>query len=497
MKHIFLLLFAFSILQVEGLRAQDSIQVVGYTFESNGRGYISDVKIVAKNDSEGDEQYGTSINTKSDKDGRFELHLKKGLVYQLRGSKTIFKDYIKTIDLRSGTDTLAGKPLFLSCAFDRLPGYLLEASISEFLADTDSVSGSAISLHGVTIEVYNNTTFKEELRLVDYKEHNFSILLEQGNEYLFMLRKEGYYTKRMKANVNVNGCILCLEGFGTVTPGVAESLTRNNTMGTLIANVTMKAFEVGKAVKMENLYYDYGSFSIRKESYSQLDELAQIMRDNPRITIELSSHTDCRGGREVNRSLSQQRAESVVAYIVNKARNSAKRIIAKGYGEDKPMNSCIDGVECTEELHQQNRRTEFMILEVIPDEALKNRSLASIMQEENLMKIVAANDQTNFEEDGKGRDTNVVERKASLPVAIPAGYTGFKLELLTELESPEAKHPVFLAFDLVYLDFTADSRISFLIGDYSSKAAAEAAKAKYIKSYPKIKVVEYKDGMRK
>jgi outer membrane protein OmpA-like peptidoglycan-associated protein len=86
------------------------------------------------------------------------------------------------------------------------------------------------------------------------------------------------------------------------------------------------------------------------------------MHENPTLKIELGSHTDSRGTVEYNRDLSQRRAQSVVDYLVTRG-IARSRMVAKGYGESKLINRCSDGVECSDEEHQANRRTEFMVLE--------------------------------------------------------------------------------------------------------------------------------------
>ncbi len=472
----------------------DRQQVIGYVYEDNNSGFLNEVKVVAEGDT-GTLRYSAYSN----RDGKFELFLPLGQRYILTMTKAVFQETKDTLDL---TNASVGDPIYLKAAMQRQPGYLLEASITEFVENEDlpDAGGTAYSLSGVTIEVYNNTIFQEELRLVDYDKHSFSILLEQGNEYIFMLRKEGYYTKRMRANVNVNGCILCLEGFGTVTPGVAQSLTKNNTMGTLIGNVTMKKVELGKTVKIDNIYYDYGSASIRKESRDQLDLLAEMMRDNPRIIIELSSHTDCRGGKAVNKQLSQLRAESVVRYILSRANIKSDRIKAVGYGEERPVNSCVDGVECSEELHQQNRRTEFTVIDIKPKDDFENRSLASIMQEENMMKMVDAHDETSFMVEAPSSKEDSTKNNASQspakPEVIQPDYTGYKVQLMTQLESPDIKHPIFAQYKPVYLDIDPQSRIAFLVGDFKDKNSAEAWRKRQLSSYPKAQVVYFKNGIR-
>ena len=93
--------------------------------------------------------------------------------------------------------------------------------------------------------------------------------------------------------------------------------------------------------------------------------MGKILKDNPTIEIELSSHTDCRGTAQYNMVLSGKRAESAVAYIVTQGIDK-KRMTAAGYGESRLLNKCFcEGtrvVPCTEEEHQLNRRTEFKIL---------------------------------------------------------------------------------------------------------------------------------------
>jgi hypothetical protein len=95
-----------------------------------------------------------------------------------------------------------------------------------------------------------------------------------------------------------------------------------------------------------------------------------FLNDNPDIIVELGSHTDSRGSFRYNERLSDRRATSAVEYIIAKG-ISDKRITAKGYGENKLVNRCSDGVECTDQEHQDNRRTEIKITGVVESEDLK------------------------------------------------------------------------------------------------------------------------------
>src|SRR5690606_22148500 len=94
-----------------------------------------------------------------------------------------------------------------------------------------------------------------------------------------------------------------------------------------------------------------------------LDELVKTLREYPTMKIELSSHTDSRGNDAYNLALSQRRAQSAVDYLVSQGIDRS-RMVVKGYGETRLVNECANGVDCTEEQHQANRRTEVTVLDL-------------------------------------------------------------------------------------------------------------------------------------
>lgn len=109
------------------------------------------------------------------------------------------------------------------------------------------------------------------------------------------------------------------------------------------------------------IFYETASARITPASKKIIDEtLLPLLKSKP-ISIELMSHTDSRGNDDYNMSLSQQRANSVVNYLVSKG-VSRNRLSAKGYGETRLVNRCSNGVDCSKSEHQKNRRTEFRIL---------------------------------------------------------------------------------------------------------------------------------------
>ncbi len=126
--------------------------------------------------------------------------------------------------------------------------------------------------------------------------------------------------------------------------------------------------EIGKAIKINPIYFDYNKHAIRPDAAKELDKIVKILKRYPEIVIELGSHTDCRGSIGFNNDLSDRRAKSSVQYLVDHG-ISEDRLYGKGYGESRLVNKCAcegdQEVECSEEKHQQNRRTEFVIKKIL------------------------------------------------------------------------------------------------------------------------------------
>lgn len=122
--------------------------------------------------------------------------------------------------------------------------------------------------------------------------------------------------------------------------------------------------DIAKIIQINPIYFDLAKSNIRADAAKELDKIVKVMQENPTMTIELGSHTDCRSSKAYNLSLSDKRAKSSAAYIVSKG-IAKNRIVGKGYGESKLINQCeCEGKvvsTCSEEEHQANRRTEFLI----------------------------------------------------------------------------------------------------------------------------------------
>jgi outer membrane protein OmpA-like peptidoglycan-associated protein/tetratricopeptide (TPR) repeat protein len=167
--------------------------------------------------------------------------------------------------------------------------------------------------------------------------------------YSFAVREEGYFAAVGTADI---------KGF--------DGKLRD----TVHLKLYMNPIVINKPIRLDNIYYDFDKWNIRPDAAVELDKLVKIMKDNPNIKVELGSHCDCRGKDAYNMRLSQRRAQAAVDYIVSKG-ISSYRITAKGYGESVLLNKCSDGVQCTEQEHQLNRRTEFKVTEILVQPAKK------------------------------------------------------------------------------------------------------------------------------
>lgn len=119
----------------------------------------------------------------------------------------------------------------------------------------------------------------------------------------------------------------------------------------------------GDIVQLDNIYHDQGKRTISPDAARELDKLVATMKRYPSLQAEILSHTDSRGEASRNKTVSQNRAQEIVNYMVAKG-VARKRLKATGMGESMPVNGCVDGVICTEAEYRRNRRTEFKVVEI-------------------------------------------------------------------------------------------------------------------------------------
>lgn len=132
--------------------------------------------------------------------------------------------------------------------------------------------------------------------------------------------------------------------------------------GNSLVDAAMTPVEViitDKEVLLNNVYFEFNKSNITAQGASELDKLVKVMKDNPNMIIFVKSHTDSKGSASYNLTLSEQRAQSTVQYIISRGIAKA-RISGKGFGSTEPKVNC--GTKCTEQEHAQNRRSEFLIV---------------------------------------------------------------------------------------------------------------------------------------
>lgn len=234
---------------------------------------------------------------------------------------------------------------------------------------------------GARIEVYNNTKDETVVLLENHSASNFQVNLEKGNHYSMMVRKEGYFNKRMEAYVDIDGCILCLDGIGEVTPNVSDAMTDGQSAGALLAQVNLEKIELNKVIKIDNIYYDYDKWDIRPDAAKELNKVVTVLEEHPGILMELGSHTCSKGNDTYNQQLSEKRAKAAVEYIKNKGVDG-ERISFKGYGESALTNGCKNGINCSENRHKKNRRTELKITGIMDIGSIQYKSLQDIVMKE-------------------------------------------------------------------------------------------------------------------
>jgi outer membrane protein OmpA-like peptidoglycan-associated protein len=163
----------------------------------------------------------------------------------------------------------------------------------------------------------------------------YCITLEAGKSYEIKFKSFGYITKIQKHDF---------------TP-VKEYTEKKN-------DVYLLQLKEGIGFTLKNIYFDVDKDILLPKSFPELDNLVKIMEEYPYIIVEIQGHTDWDGSNEHNLDLSQRRAQAVVNYLIKKG-IPAHQFVAKGYGEENPIDT-----NTTAEGRQNNRRVQFVILKV-------------------------------------------------------------------------------------------------------------------------------------
>lgn len=248
------------------------------------------------------------------------------------------------------------KPLQLS-AEDNLLANIAEPVREKLIEkQVDAATKRITILKGVVRDEKTLKPLYSDIELIDVEE-NKTLAKFESNE------TTGKYLVSLPSGKNY-GLIVRADGylFHSENFNIPETAAYQE----VVKNIDLKRVEVGSKIVLKNIFYDYNKATLRDASKNELDRLIKLLVENPTLKIELSAHTDSRGGDKYNEDLSQRRAQSCVDYLI-KGGIATDRLVSKGYGEQELIISDTEIAKLKfedekEEAHQQNRRTEFKIL---------------------------------------------------------------------------------------------------------------------------------------
>ncbi|AUP77202.1 OmpA family protein [Flavivirga eckloniae] len=220
-------------------------------------------------------------------------------------------------------------------AYDRVPQLKIEGTITD--VKTNAPVPNAI----VTLLDGNN---KQIALLKTDEDGNYDINIDRDTDYILNIKKEDYIDDTRHVT----------------SKGVEKKVT------SITENFHLNQVEkVLPITELYPIYFDFNKFDIRSDGTAELDRIVNLMMNTyPNMVIKIESHTDSRGSSRYNDRLSLGRAKATYKYLIDKGVDPARITEYKGYGEQKLINDCDDNTNCTEEEHQLNRRTQFIVIKM-------------------------------------------------------------------------------------------------------------------------------------
>ena len=222
------------------------------------------------------------------------------------------------------------KPLEFACE-KKLKGIVKDAKTKAIIADAKVVLSDKIMKEVGSLKSKADGTFE------------FEKVNCNDTHYYLRGEKDKYETAEVKVSVEKEGDMYY------------ELLLNPRQMA------IKKGVDLAKVFEIKEIKFDYNKANIRPDAAVELTKIVEVMREYPKMKIDIRSHTDSRGADAYNLKLSERRAKATLEWIVKQG-ISRSRLKAKGYGEKQLLNRCSNGVDCTEEEHQMNRRSEFIVI---------------------------------------------------------------------------------------------------------------------------------------
>lgn len=198
---------------------------------------------------------------------------------------------------------------------------------------------SSTPISGINVVLENKDLAIKKITTTD-ENGNYLLQLPETGVYDLYGRKENYFSQIEKV--------------------ISSDFNRDKNLYIKL-EICAEKVDCGKAIGLKNILFDLDKYIIKDVAKTELNKLVRFMIDNPSVKVEVGSHTDCRASSKYNQTLSQNRANASVDYVVSQGVERS-RITGKGYGESRLLNECADGVKCTEEQHSINRRTEMKVI---------------------------------------------------------------------------------------------------------------------------------------
>lgn len=207
---------------------------------------------------------------------------------------------------------------------------------------TDKVSKELLPGTKVTLFDTSNTAVDSSIVGEDAK---YSFKGDCDTNYFLRAEKDTYVTSEKLVK----------------TPATEETINVPLSLTKALRKATLGQ-DLGKILDLRPIYFDYDKSNIRKDAAVELAKVIAVLKEYPKMKIDVRSHTDSRGNDEYNKILSNKRANSTIKYIVKKGGIASDRLTGEGYGESQLTNDCVNGAPCSIQKHQKNRRSEFIII---------------------------------------------------------------------------------------------------------------------------------------
>lgn len=279
----------------------------------------------------------------TDQNGNFSFPAEDDKNYTITGNKDNFDTGVTKV-----STFVSEAEVKADVVMEKIPQLSLYALITEG-KNGPALEGVKVSISetGTNSNIANFTTDKAG----DFRKDLAGKKIGDVLRYTVKIEKEGYLTKEVSFEKTIDK-----EGQINLHEFLDVTLTKPQV-----------GLDLAKMIDIKPIYFDLGKYNIRKDAAIELDKVIKVMNEYPTMVVELGSHTDCRSSAASNLKLSDNRAKSSAEYIKKKITNP-DRIYGKGFGETKLLNGCAcEGTvksTCTEEEHQQNRRTEFIIIKM-------------------------------------------------------------------------------------------------------------------------------------